>query len=106
MPESKKVRKINGLAVSSIDIVGAAQADYDDPRSSGDEFKWKSEEESDAVHTHEGKPTKSFEVPIPERDIVGVKSGVVLDPAKVQVARQKEIDSIARHEVVELVKMT
>ena len=106
VPESKKVRKINGLAVSSIDIVGAAQADYDDPRSSGDEFKWKSEEESDAVHTHEGKPTKSFEVPIPERDIVGVKSGVVLDPAKVQVARQKEIDSIARHEVVELVKMT
>ena len=39
---------------------------------------------------------KSFEVPIPERDIVGVKCGVVLDPAKVQVARQKEIDSIAR----------
>ena len=35
---------------------------------------------------------------------MGVKFGVVLDPAKVQVARQKEIDSIARHEVVELVK--
>ena len=67
-------------------------------RSSGDEFKRKAEEESDAVHTHEGEPTKSFEVPIPERDTVGVKSGVVL-----QVVRQKEIDSIARH-VVELVK--
>ena len=47
---------------------------------------------------------KSFEVPILERDIVGVKFGVVLDPAKVQAARQKEIDCIARHEVVELVK--
>ena len=33
-----------------------------------------------------------------------MKSSVVLDPVKVQVARQKEIDSIARHEVVELVK--
>ena len=32
---------------------------------------------------------KSFEVPISERDIVGLKSGVVLDPAKVQVARKK-----------------
>ena len=58
------------------------------------------------MHTHEGEPMKSFEVPTSERDIVGVKSGVVLDPAKVQVARQKEIDSIARHEVVELVKMS
>ena len=88
----------------STDTVGAAQADYDDPRSFGGEFKPKAGEESDAVHTHESEPMKSFEVPIPERDIVGVKSGVVLDPAKVQVARQKEIDSIARHEVVELVK--
>ena len=52
------------------------------------------------MHTDESEPMKSFEVPIPERDIVGVKSGVVLDPAKVQVARQKEIDSIARHEVL------
>ena len=47
---------------------------------------------------------KSFEIPTSERDIIGVKSGVVLDPVKVQAARQKEIDSIARHEVVELVK--
>ena len=56
------------------------------------------------MHTHEGEPMKSFEVPILERDIEGVKSSVVLDPAKVQVARQKEVDSIARHELVELVK--
>ena len=34
------------------------------------------------MHTHEGEPMKSFEVPIPERDIVGEKSGVVLDPVK------------------------
>ena len=104
MPESRKVRKINGVAVCSIDIVGAAQADYDDSRSSDDDLKQKAAEESDAVHTHEGEPMKSFEVPIPERDIVGVKPSVVLDPVKVQVGRQKEIDSIARHEVVELVK--
>ena len=103
MPESRNVRKIDGLAVCSIDIVGAAQADYDDPRSSGDELERKAAKKSDAVHTHEGEPMNSFEVPIPERDIVGVKSGVVLDPAKVQVARQKEIDSIARHEIAELV---
>ena len=101
VPERRKVRKINGLAVCSTDIVGAAQADYDDPQSSGDEFLRKAGEEWDAVHTHEGEPMKSFEVPIQERDIVGVKSGVVLDPAKVQVARQKETDSIARHETSE-----
>ena len=89
-PESRKVRKVDGLAVCSIDIVGAAQADYDDPRSSDDDLKRKVAEESDAVHTHEGEPMKSLEVPIPEREIVGVKSGVVLDPVKVQVARQKE----------------
>ena len=82
MAESRKVRKINGLVVCSIDIVGAAQADYDDPRSSDDALKRKAAEESDAVHTHEGEL-----VPIPERDIVRVKSGVVLDPVKVQVAR-------------------
>ena len=35
---------------------------------------------------------------------MGVKSCVVLDPVKVQVARQKKIDSIARHEGVELVR--
>ena len=104
MPESRKVRKINGLAVCSMDIVGAAQADYVDPQSFIDEFERKAGEESDAVHTHEGEPMKSIEVPIPEQDIVGVKSGVVLDPAKVQAARQKEIDSIAKREVVELVK--
>ena len=104
MPESRKVRKINCLAVCSIGVVGAAQADYDDPRLSGDEFMRKAAEESGALHTHEGEQMKSFEVPIQERDIVGVKSGNVSDPAKVQVARQKEIDSIERHEVVELVK--
>ena len=64
MPESMKVCKINGLVVCSIDVVGAAQADYDDPRSSDDELKQKGAEESDAVHAHEGKPMKSFEVPI------------------------------------------
>ena len=66
MPESRKVRKINGLAVCSIDIVGAAQEDNDDPRSSDDELKRKAAEESDAVHTHEGEPMKSSDVPIPE----------------------------------------
>ena len=55
MPESLKVRKINGLAVCSIDIVGAARADYDDPRSSDDELKRKAAEESDAVHSRAGQ---------------------------------------------------
>ena len=94
MPESWKVRKIIGLVVCSIDIVGATQADYDDPTSSDDELKRKAAGESDAVLTHEGEPMKSFEVPILERDIVGVKSGAVLDPVKVQVARQKEMTAL------------
>ena len=63
MPESRKVRKINGLVACSIDIVGAAQAVNDDPRSSDDELKGKAAEESDAVHTHEGEPMNSFQVP-------------------------------------------
>ena len=104
MLESRKVRKINGLPVCSLVIVGAVQADYDAPQSFGDEFEWNAGEESDAVHTHEGEPMKSLEVPILERDIEGVKSSVVFDAAKVQVARQKEVDSVARHELVELVK--
>ena len=104
VPENRNVRRIHGLAVCSRDIVGAAQADYDNPQLSREEFERKVDEESDAVHTHEGEPMESFEIPISERDIIGVKSGVVLDPVKVQAARQKEIDSIARHEVVELVR--
>ena len=35
VPESRKVRKINGLPVCSMDIVGAVQADYDAPQSFG-----------------------------------------------------------------------
>ena len=103
VPESRKVRKINGLAVCSMDIVGAAQADCDAPQLLENGSEQKAGGDTDAVHTHEGEPMKSFKVPIPEQDIIGVKSGPVLDPAKVQAARQKEIDSIARHEVVELV---
>ena len=41
VPESRKVRKINGLAVCSMDIVGAGQADYDAPQSFVDEFERK-----------------------------------------------------------------
>ena len=67
VPESRNVRRINGLAVCSMDIVGAAQADYDNPRLSGEEFERKADEELDAVHTYEGEPMKSFEVPISEK---------------------------------------
>ena len=52
VPESKKVRRINGLAVCIMDIVGAAQADYDNPQLLGREFERKADEEVDAVHTH------------------------------------------------------
>ena len=38
VPESRKILRINGLAVCSMDIVGAAQADYDNPQVSGEEF--------------------------------------------------------------------
>ena len=68
VPESRKVRRINGLVVCSVDIVGAAQADYDNPQLSGEELERKADEESDAVHTHKGEPMKNFEVPISERE--------------------------------------
>ena len=86
-----------------MDIVGAAQAECDAPQLLENGSEQKAGGDTNAVHTHEGEPMKSFEVPIPEQDIIGVRSGAVLDPAKVQAARQTEIDSIARHEVVELV---
>ena len=87
-----------------MDIVGAAQADYDAPQLLENGSEQKAGGDTDAVHTYEGEPMKSFEVFVAEQDIIGVKSGVVLDPAEVQAARQKEIDSIARDEVVELDK--
>ena len=55
---------------------------------------------------HEDESTKSFEVHISEIDIIGVKSGVVLDFLKVQVAVEDEIDCIMRYEVVELAKFS
>ena len=63
MQESRKVRKTNGLAVCSMDIVGAAQADCDAPQSFGDEFERKAGEESDAVHTHEGRADEELRGP-------------------------------------------
>ena len=58
MPESRKVRRISGLAVCSMDIVGTAQSDYDNPQLFGVEFEQKANEESDATYTHEGEPDK------------------------------------------------
>ena len=77
----------------SMDIVGTEQADYGNTQSSETEFERKADEESEARHMHEDESTKSFEVHISEIDISGVKSGVVLDFLKVQVAVQDEIES-------------
>ena len=89
-----------------MDIVGTAQADYGNTQLSETEFERKAVEESDARHMHEDESTKSFEVHISEIDIIGAKSGVVLDFLKVQVAVQDEIDCTIRYEVVELVKFS
>ena len=106
VPESRKVRRISGSTVCSMDILGTAQADYGNTQLSETEFERKADEESDARHMHEDESTKSFEVHISEIDIIGVKSGVVSDFLKVQVAVQDEIDCIVRYEVVELVKFS
>ena len=106
VPESRKVRRISGSSVSSMDIVGTAQVHYGNTPLYETEFERKAVEESDARHMHEDESTKSFEVHISEIGIIGMKSGVVLDFLKVQVAVQDEIDCIMRYEVVELVKFS
>ena len=104
--ESRKVRRISGSTVCPMDTMGMAQADYGSTKLSETEFERKAGGESDARHKHEDESTKSFEVHISEIDIIGVKSGVVLDFLKVQVAVQDEIDCTMRYEVVELVKFS
>ena len=63
VPESRRSARSKVWRVCSTDIVGAAQADHDDPRSSGDESMRKAEQESDAVHTHEGRADEEFRGP-------------------------------------------
>ena len=72
----RKVRRINGLVVCSMDIVGAAQADYDNPQFSGEEIGRLMKSRTRCIRTM--VRMKSLEVPISERDIIGAKSGVVL----------------------------
>ena len=52
VPESRKVRRISGSTVCSMDIVGTAQADYGNTQLSETEFERKADEESDARHMH------------------------------------------------------
>lgn len=45
-----------------------------------------------------------FQVPVPVKPVYGTRSGPLLDPEAIRAGRQKEMDSIARHDVVELVR--
>ena len=98
----RKVRRINGFGGMLYGHVWVpAQADYDNPQFLRRRVR-KADEESDAVHTHDGEPMKSLEVPISgERHHW---SEVWSRIGKVQVARQKEIDSVCKTRGVELVK--
>ena len=45
-------------------------------------------------------------VPLPSRQVYGTKTGVVLDPRRVQLGRQKEMDQMYEHGVVTVVRQS
>ncbi len=47
------------------------------------------------------KPAGPIQVPLPTKAIYGTRSGEPLDPVKVAAGRQREMDSIYRHDVKE-----
>ena len=65
--------------------------------------------EHDAIEMHVGlddeelieKPAGPVQVPLPTKAIYGTRSGEPLDPVKVAAGRQREMDSIYRHDVRE-----
>ncbi len=53
------------------------------------------------IEAYMSKPVQIVE---PTRDVYDIKSGDKLDPEQVRLGRQKEMDSMYRHQVIELVR--
>jgi hypothetical protein len=97
VPDSKKQRELAGLAVCALTVVGSSldvEGPYDEP------------DVPRGASTQEATQEEEYEVPtlvaeVPTKVVYGTRSGEVLPPEHVQKGRQRELDSLMRHRVVE-----
>ncbi len=101
--DPKRIRTIAGLAIFATEMYGR---DYklEHPMVEGVQ-----DGEHDAIEMHVGIDGGTFieeisgplQVPKPTKTVYGTRSGEPLDPVKVAAGRQREMDSIYRHDVKE-----
>ena len=101
--DPKRLRTIAGLTIFATEMYGR---DYklEHPMVEGVQ-----DGEHEAIEMHVGfddeklieKPAGPVQVPLPTKTIYGARSGEPLDPVKVAAGRQREMDSIYRHDVKE-----
>ena len=92
-----------GLPVFAVEMCGR---DYELEQPVGEGVQ---DGEHDAIEMHVGfddeelieKPAGLVQVPLPTKTIYGARSGEPLDPVKVAAGREREMDSIYRHDVKE-----
>ncbi len=101
--DPKRLRTIAGLPIFAVEMCGR-NYELDQPILEGVQ-----DGEHDAIEMHVGfddeelieKPAGPVQVPLPTKAIYGTRSGEPLDPVKVAAGRQREMDSIYRHDVKE-----
>jgi hypothetical protein len=94
---------LSGLAVNAMDMVCR---DYDLAHPSLEGATQSSTRDNDAIDIDVIEGRKAITAPVPSGPVIGVKSGEVLDPAKVVAGRQKELDNLYKHDVVKHVKIS
>ena len=101
--DPKRLRTIAGLPIFAVEMCGR-DYELEHPIVEGVQ-----DGEHDAIEMHVGlddeelieKPAGPVQVPLPTKAIYGTRSGEPLDPVKVAAGRQREMDSIYRHDVKE-----
>ncbi len=101
--DPKRLRTIAGLPIFAVEMCGR-DYELEHPMVEGVQ-----DGEHDAIEMHVGfddeelieKPAGPVQVPLPTKTIYGTRSGEPLDPVKVAAGRQREMDSIYRHDVKE-----
>ena len=103
-PDSKRVREVAGLLVCVLDVVGShvdKDVAYDDP--DPDFLNNGNHDKQDDGNSSDEYEPPDLEARFPTEPVYGTRSGEVLDADGVRAGRQKELDSIARHHVIEVV---
>ena len=99
--DPKRLRTSAGLPIFAVDMCGR-DYELEHPLVEGVQ-----DGEHDAIEMCVGlddediieKPAGPVQVPLPTKAIYGTRSGEPLDPVKVAAGRQREMDSIYRHDV-------